>query len=285
MNKCFLTILSIWICAVSIVVADTFKIGEKEINIPAPVGFVRVTPDMSEVDKLVSVLSSKSINRPLAYYIEESDAPLALKGEMPQLNRTFFLTASKPHEFITVGRDEFAQFKDIIKNQNSDIFEEIKAKLPNHWKDVSQEINKEFSLDFSMNNIQMIPLNPHYVTDDALAYAMFINYGSENTLNNDDEIVTSTATILNPSGVVLCLACYGSPDDLGWTMESSMEWTKLVLASNEPPPVQTLASGKSSFYGLNWDRVFQKMIIGSVIGAIIGTVFFLRKKKAENTVR
>ena len=85
MNKFVLTLLSISIWTVTTVAADTFKVGGKEINIPSPEGFVRVTPDMSEVNKLFSVLSSKSINTPLAYYIEESDVPLALNGEIPPL--------------------------------------------------------------------------------------------------------------------------------------------------------------------------------------------------------
>ncbi|MHC4266992.1 MAG: hypothetical protein ACYSTS_00875 [Planctomycetota bacterium] len=122
---------------------------------------------------------------------------------------------------------------------------------------------------------QMVPLDPHYESDNVLAYSMYINYEVAAEGNSDKLVVSGTNTIVNTSGKVLFLYCYASKDDLEWTRIASKTWTEAVMASNSLPPTQT-----SSSRGISWSKVIKKGIVGAIIGGLIALVlgFYKRRK-------
>ena len=91
--------------------ADTFTINGRDITIPAPEGFARVTEEMSPVMALVQqVNTADTSNETLAYYIEQTDVSAALAGEVPDLDRTLNLAIIKELKNVTVGKSSYCKF-------------------------------------------------------------------------------------------------------------------------------------------------------------------------------
>lgn len=262
--------------SLSLYASDTFTINGKQITVPAPKGFVRVTDDMTAVMKFVQQMADP-MNDTLAYYIMESDVPTAMVGEIPSLERTFILKVNKQLRNMTVGKNDFSQLKSMTKSQNQQMFEDVKAQIPEHMKNMSQGVSQEFNVDFAMNISQMVPLEPHYEAENALAFSMYINYGVSAGAENIEEIVSATSTFLNASGAVLFLYGYASKDELKWTRSASMNWAESVMASNSQPPA------KSPGRGINWDKVLEKGLVGAIVGGLFallaGAASFIKRKK------
>ena len=122
----------------------------------------------------------------------------------------------------------------------------------------------------------MVPLDPHYETDNAFAYSMYINYGVTVEGSKEDFIVSATATFVNVAGKILFLYCYGPQKDLEWTRSASKDWAGMVMASNDQPP-----SHSPDSRGIDWSKVSEKGIVGAIVGGLIALVFgfFYRFKK------
>ena len=153
--------------------AETISVGGKELVIPFPQGFSRVTQQMDAVYR-VSLQMVDPKNDQLAYYISNSDIPSAMTGELPSLERTFLLKINKQLKNMVVGSKDFAELKSMTKRQNKEIFESVKSQIPGLMKGTSEGISKEFDVDIALQISQVIPLDPHYEADNALAYSMYV---------------------------------------------------------------------------------------------------------------
>lgn len=257
--------------------AASFNIGDKDVLIPAPQGFSYVTQDMDAVYRL-SLQAADSMNDKLAYYISDSDIPTAMNGEIPPLERTFILKVSKQLKNMIIGSKDFAEIKNMTKLQNKEIFDSIKSQMPGLAKDISEGISNEFDVDFTMQLSQMVPLDPHYETDNALAYSTYVKYGVMAEGAEEEFILSSTSTIVNVAGKVLFLYCYAPKNDLEWTRSASKLWSEQIMASNSQPPTKT-----SVGRGIDWNKVIEKVIVGTVLGGlfslIIGVLSIFKKKK------
>ena len=111
-------ILSVILLAASAQAADNFTINGRDIIVPAPQGFVRVTEDMTAVMRFVQQMADP-MNDTLAYYIMESDVPAAMAGEIPSLERTFILKVNKQLRNMTVGKNDFSLLKSMTKAKTS----------------------------------------------------------------------------------------------------------------------------------------------------------------------
>ena len=260
----------------SLFAADTFTINGRDITVPAPQGFVRITEEMTAM-KIIVQQTEDPMNDTLAYYIMESDIPAAMAGEVPSLERTFVLKVNKELRNMTVGKNDFSQFKSTTKSQNQQIFEDVKAEIPEHMKNMSQRMSQEFDVDVAMNISQMVPLEPHYEAENALAYSMYINYGVSAGNENIEEIASATTTFVNASGAVLFLYGFAPKDELDWTRSASTSWAESVMASNSQPPA------KSPGRGIEWNKVIEKGLVGAIIGGLfallVGAASFFKRKK------
>ena len=260
---------------VSLFAADIFRINGRDITIPAPQGYVRVTDDMTLVKRLSQPFEDP-MNDTLARYIMESDVPAAMAGEIPSLERTFTLKVNKELRNITIGKNDFSEFKSIIKADNQQIFEEVKALIPETMNDISQKVSQEFDADFNMNISQIVPLEPHFEDENAIAYSMYANLGISAGNENMKEIVAATCTFLNAAGTVLFLYSYAPKDELDWTKSASMSWAKSVMASNSQPPV------KSPGRGYDWNNVVERGLVGAIVGGLFAIIATLFKRNKES---
>lgn len=259
----------------------SFNIGGKDVVIPDPQGFSYVTQEMDAVYRLnLQMVDPK--NDQLAYYISDADTPMALNGEIPTLERTFLLKVNKELKNMVIGSKDFADLKNMTKRQNKEFFESIKSQVPDLMKDTSEGISEEYNVDFAMQISQIIPLDPHYEADNALAYSMYINYGVSTEGTKEESIVSATSTYVNIAGKVLFLYCYGPKGDLEWTRSASKEWAEQIMNSNTQPPARS-----SGGRGMDWNKVIEKGIVGAIVGAItgglivliFGVISFFKKRK------
>ncbi|WP_417386757.1 hypothetical protein [Gimesia sp.] len=271
--KFLLTGILLLCCFHSTVSADSFTIGDKTIEVPAPAGYVRVTPEMGDVYRLARSLVDPA-NDLLAYYIPESDVAAAKAGEIPPLNRTFMLKVNKQLKTAELGTGDFAKLKKGAVEENRKITETLKKQLPDLFDKVNQGISKEFNMDFAMQVSQVVPLDPHYDVPNAMAFSMFVTYNVSAEGEKSDDVVCCTTTFLDADGKVLFLYCYAPQDELSWTQSAAKDWAESVMASNPKPPTGTVQGG-----GIRKYRGMVKWIIAGVVFLLI-SVFKGRGSKS-----
>jgi len=262
----------------SLALADTFIINGREITVPTPEVYVRVTDQMTAVSNLYKQMVDP-MNDTLASYILASEVPAAMAGEMPSMERTCLLKVNKEIRNITIGKNDFSELKSVTKSQNQQIYEKIKSQVPETMQKMSEGLSQEFDVDFAMNVSQVAPLAPHYEAENAMSYSMYINYGISAGQNKSEGVVANTTTFLNASGTVLFLYSYAAKDDLDVTREVSRKWSESVLASNSEPPSKSPRKGI-----FDWGKIMEKGLIGGVAGGLIalimGAITFLKRKNA-----
>ena len=234
--KINITITLLLLNSLSLLAADTFTINGQEITVPVPRGFARVTEDMAALKPIsVQTANADPYNDTLAFYIKESKVPTAMQGGMPDLEKYFVLKVHKELRNMTIGKDFFSQLKCVVKSQNQQIFEDVKAQIPEIMSNFSQGVSQEYNIDFAMNISQMVPLETHYEAENAVAFSMYSNLGFSSGGEKIEKINSATSTLLNTSGNVLFLYAYGPRGELEWTRSASMDWAESVMTSNSKP--------------------------------------------------
>ena len=179
---------------------------------------------------------------------------------------------------MTVGKTDFSELKEMTKSQNQQMVADVKSKMPEHMRKMSEGLSQEFDVDFAMDISQMVPLEPHYEAENALAYSMYINFGVTAGAEKKEAISAVTLTFLNASGVVLFLYGGAPQDELEWTRSAPMSWAESVMTSNSQPPARSPGSR-----GLDWNRIMEKGLVGAIIGGLIaliaGALSLFKKKK------
>ena len=225
------TLLAFLLLTFSARTADTFTINGKEIIVPPPKGFVRVTDNMPELNKLLQKRVD-SANDTLGFYIPESDIPAAMTGKVPLLTRTFSLKVNKEWRNITFGLSDFSQLKQTVKSDNQKTIDDIKSQIPG----LVESIVKKMSPDpVVVDSFKAVPLEPHYETEHALAYSMYVGYGMTVGSKKAQGISVVTGTFLNISGVILNLCASAPQDQLEWERNTSKDWADSIIASNNQP--------------------------------------------------
>lgn len=273
--KTQVTLIALLFCLAPSSFADTFDIAGRQVTVPVPPGFVRVTPEMDAVHRLSQQMADP-MNDLLAYYIAEADVPVAKKGEIPALDKTFMLKVNKQLKAMNMDRRDFVEFTTAMKKQNEEIMAQVKSQMPEVFDKISQGISKEFNTPIDLKATQMIPLDPHFESDHALASSMYVNYGMTAEGAREQFVVAATSTFLNASGKLLFCYCYAPKEELEWTRSASKDWSESIYQANAPP------SARAGGGALNWDSVHG--LIGGLLGAgaVIALIYVLnhRKKKA-----
>ncbi len=264
-----LTLLVLLVSLNTVAFAESFEIGGKEITVPAPDGYVRVTKEMGDTYRLSQQMADP-MNDILAYYISKSDASIAMERGMPPLKRTFAFKVNKKIKGMIVDSRYFGEIKSVIIKENQEIFESVESRVSGIMEKTSEGISKEFDLDFAIQISQMIPLGLHYESENAMAYSMYINYALSAEGSNEAMPVSATFTLINASGKVIFLYCYAPKEELEWSRGASKVWAESVMASNPLPP--TRSSGSR---GINWSKILGKVIGGAIAGGLIASVLAL----------
>ena len=135
------------------VYADTFYVGGKKLKIPSPQGFTRVTPQMDAVYRLSQELADP-VNDQLAFYIQESEIPAAMSGEIPSLEHYYILKVNKKLKGVVVGSKDFAELKNITKRQNRESLKSVETEVLSLMEKASKGIAKILTLLSQCNCIK-----------------------------------------------------------------------------------------------------------------------------------
>ena len=268
MKKLFCTLALLMAATSMFARTHTFEVAGKTIVVPVPQGFVRVTEDMTAVNRLCEqVAAADPANDTLASYILESGVPTAMAGEIPTLDRYFILKVNKGMQNLTVGKNDFAEFKKIIRNQNDELFKNATPQTREAVSKMSEGVSQDYDINFAMEINQMVPLAPHYEEENAIAFSMFANYEVAAEEVKKTNIVAATVTLLNAAGRVLFLNSYGPQGDLEWTRTASRDWANEVMESNTQPP-----PGSPSGRRFDWNEIMGKGLVGAIAGGLVALI-------------
>lgn len=251
--------------------ADTFEVSGKTIVVPAPKGFVRVTEGMTSLHRFVKrVAEGDTWNDTLAFYIMESVVPLAMEGGMPELERWFILKVGNSTRDVTTGKAVFAEIKKVTRTSLAETLRKAKKKFREDADRINTGVSREFDLNYTMDIGQVIPMAPHYESDNEIAYSMFANYAIGVDEEEASMIVSGTTTMLNVAGKLLSLYSFGQKGDLEWTRSAGRGWAAFVTESNPPSPLDSSRGGT-----IDWGKVAGKGIWGGLAGGLLAGLFAL----------
>ena len=150
MKKLFCTLALLMAVTSIFARADTFEVGRKTIIVPVPQGFFRVAEDHMAALKSFTDSFVDPANDTLAYYILESDVPAAMAGEIPLLDRYFILKVNKQVRNLTVGKNDFAEFKKLIREQNKALLEGVTSRARESLRKTGENITQEFAINLAV---------------------------------------------------------------------------------------------------------------------------------------
>lgn len=210
---------------------DIYNIGGQQISIPNPDRYVSITPEMDGLYRLY-----KSTKDPyyklLAFYIPQSDAEIAMRGEIPSSSTGFYFGVLKIAEKKFTTPQDFAEIKTAIKSQNKENQAFNVSKLQEIVNENGKSISKELGVDLALKVSQAIPLDPHYESENVFSYSVYLVSQISSMGEQQEYVMAATATLVNLSGKIVSFYSYGEQTDLEWTQKASRAWANKVIADN-----------------------------------------------------
>lgn len=221
--------------------ARTERIGTGyTLEVPAPVGFVRVGADMPT---LYAVSQSMAAPGPdgiavVATYIPAELAERARQNELPGMDRWCMLQAARRIENRDVSRAEFAQMQpDVVKG----LSEKGEATIKSQASTVGAQGDRmaaalrleQGSVDLALQGAATLP--PHDVGEGYIGWSGFLRYTLDATTAGGqkvDTVQSMTMYIQHVGRRMVQMVCYGEQGGLGWTRSATKAWMKATSARN-----------------------------------------------------
>lgn len=286
MRKLFVSLL-VLACLSATVWAERFQVAQTTLEIPAPQGFVLVTPEMVEVfDYSRLVDEADLLNENMAFYISAAEAPAALQGELPELTRNFTLKVNRNLKEAVVGSANFSELKKATQREYQQIINQLKAKDPGIYQRLNKGVQEQFDLESAIEVSQLVPFETHYETPQALAVSMYLTINvpleeeGEDEAETKEDISAATATVMNVGGKLLFLFCYAPQEDLEWTRTASQAWTENIIAANAAPPLVSPAAPPLESEEQKQDNQLAKWGIAGLVLLLV-LALFVKKNRIQ----
>ena len=254
--------------------ADSFTLAGKEIRVPVPEGFVRVTGDMPAVESFARQMHDP-MNHTLAMYLLASDAPAALRGQIPEMKRYHLLKVNRQTRDIMLGRREFAEMTAYLRDHLEQLAEDMPAAIEDAVAEISAGIRREFAVDYDLKIADPVSFPAHLDTPDHFAFSMIMQVNASSDGQHFQHPVAATASLVNAGGAVLSLYTYAPAEDLAWTRRVNQAWAEDTIKNNDPPP----ASTRGFFRNISGKNA----LIGAIIGGVYALFAILRRKPGAHT--
>lgn len=274
-----ITLCLLLIALPRVVSAAAIVVGGTQIEIPGPLKFSEVTPEMAALYEVQKQFVAPT-NVEFLAFISDKAVPAALKDEVPELERRFTVQTAKSLVNMSVTRHNFEELKQVIKNQNEEIVKKAEAEIGKTIGKINENISDQYDVDLALSVSQMIPLPAHSETERSLAYSAFVKYSINDEAGNPSSFVTvMTATFVHVKGKVLFLYSYAEESDLDWSRNLSTQWSNAVIKAN-PSDFQSSVNENlpAIVTGIDWNEVGVKALIGAFVGLLIGLVSWLVKR-------
>ncbi|MCL2872256.1 MAG: hypothetical protein FWF41_04660 [Betaproteobacteria bacterium] len=257
--------------------AVIISVGDTDIDIPAPPGYVAVTPEMKALYEAQKLFVPPT-NVEFISFIPETDASSALRGEISGLNRTFSVQTSKNAVNVSASNHDFLKLKNALKTQNDEAFKKIECQIPDFMKKINSGVSRKYDVDLALTVAQMVPLPVHDEADRSIAYSAFIKYGFNNPSGKASaETTAATIAFVHIKGKILFLYSFGEENDIEWSRNASKQWSTAVISAN-PGNSLTLINEATGF---NWGEIAANGIRGAIWGLIVYAIMVLIKRRRK----
>ncbi|TCS35087.1 hypothetical protein [Reinekea marinisedimentorum] len=263
--------------------SSEINVGGVIIDVPNPDGYSPVTSNMTLLNEIQKQFIAPT-NEEFLSFIPISDVPSVLKDEIPDFPRRFTVQTAKNLINLSVTSSNFAELKEVIKTQNTDIIKKAEAQFPELMDRVNDGIKEEFDVDLALSISQMVPLPVHEESERILSYSSYVKYEMVDELGNPAPFVSVvTTTLVHIKGKILFLYSYAEESDVEWSRNASIQWAEELIRLNPITAQDTFNENAPSVVtGIDWGNVLAKAIAGAVIGLLIGFFSWVRNRKTSN---
>jgi len=292
-------------------IADQVTLGSgARVEIPAPDGYVRIDGINAKWDELRRV-ASPSYGRIIIEFGSESDRMALLKGEFPDVGRSFYAVSLHVYEQMHVTGEMFAQVKDAFRSEmpTTGMVGRIKQLMKEPETRLSEHLTQEHEIPTDFKVGEMIPVGT-LVEDDKSVTCSFLMQSLldvEGQGHREAVLATSLATLWVGQRVLLCVYClspYEGIEDITWTRDAMSQWKEKIFQANSPVLVPSLAPSAAADSGRAasgrggtrqgkrfWDWLLVRLVAYAIIGAVLMAIAFIwalvsktaKRDEEENT--
>lgn len=270
LRRCLLALLLL----PALALAEGISVGGVAIDIPAPPGFVAVTPEMPELHRLLQQFVAET-NEELAAFIPAELAPAARAGEIPAAPRRFSVQVAKLVRDRAVTASDFAELKATVRTHIESIHAEVEKQVPGLIEEVNAGLEEQFQVGALLSGLQMLPFPIHAESERTLAQSVLVHYDMNPELVEGGESSGAATTVFaHVRGRVLALHAFGEQGDLEWTRQAAGDWAAAILAAN---PLEAADRFRESTFGaamtrIDWSRAGIMGLVGALAGLLISLV-------------
>ncbi len=259
--------------------AAPIEFDRETLEIPNPVGFAAITP------KLTAIYDFQTKNWPdstvhFLTFIQDAEIAIALRNEIPDMNRRLVVTTIRNAVGKTVRNSEFSELKTLLKTQSEQLAKQVQKAIADEMEKQSKRMSGQSGASLKLGMRQLTAYPPHDDSERSFATSALNIYTVTDADGKlTDNTVAATTTYLHVRGKLLVLQAYGEQDSLSWTRSASRQWADSILAAN-PQDEKSIAaeSSPSSDQGIDWAKA---AIIGLLSAGLWGAFDVIRKKLSD----
>ncbi len=170
---------------------DKIKVGNSDIELPFPSGFVKVDDSMGNLLETAKKLCPE-INTLLAYYISKEDYASYLVDENHVCEKYILVEVYNELKDVKVGAKDYKQF---LKKHKEEYVDNFKLKIDDAEIKASENLSK-IDERIKMQDFKMEPFGICYVSKYSLSYGILSKYQfSVDNSNSGDYVVAALSTI------------------------------------------------------------------------------------------
>jgi hypothetical protein len=275
--------------ALSLAQAAPQKFGDRTVEIPAPEGYIEVTPKMPQYTELAGSYLPAS-NRLVEMYALPEQIDALIGGDAVELNPYYQLQTLRSVDGRVLSNEEFSQASGIIEKSLIEAFgtlDKDAAKLTQQGND-AVKAQTGTDVDIKLGGTQYLGA---YRRE---PWGLFFSMSAEVAAGGETpkrQIASGAVALINHQ--IVYLYAYINKDDAAsrrWAEQAVSTWADQVRAAN--PDESALeaqaeriggadaAAAGSSGGGFDWSRVWRGALVGGVVGLIVALIgVFARRRK------
>ena len=258
--------------------ATQINSGGVNLEIPNPTGFTAITPQMSAIyDGQTKFWPDSAVH--YLTFIGDNEIPIALKNEIPDMDRRLVVTTVKDVDGKNIRASDFSELKAFFKTQQEQLIKQVEKAMPEAMDKQKDRMFGKSGASIAVEVPQFKQFPAHSETARSFAFSTMNKYTLTGTDGKATPMeVSVTSTWIHVRGRALQLYAFGEKDGLDWTREASKQWSEAILAAN-PPDERSVAleSGQKQDGGIDWMR---SLVTGLIVAGVWGAFDFTRRKLA-----
>lgn len=263
--------------------AVDIEVGDRRINLPLPEGFVELTPGMSPYYEAMRAYIAPQNVRYLTLITTEV-AQALLRGEHVELGRYIYVESEKGASTASISRAHFEEFRALMREQVEQAFASAREQLPEIIGKGNATVSEQFNAEIAVELGGMVSLPIHVDTDNAIANSTIITVEAAVDGEKDGpRVLAGTNLFLHVKDKLLFLYVYGAEGDLEWTRQMASSWAGAIVAANALSSAEKDAVEKSAPFGIDWNSVLERALIGALMGGLIALLALMFRKYRPGT--